>query len=254
MEKDVEKFYDNISKGYEDHDNRVCDKIVEHFIMENLPKNKPLTILDAGGGTGRFAEPLLKKGHHVMLTDLSNEMLAKAKNKLQSYTTITYHKTSVTHMTEFADNSFDSVLMINAILDYCEDYNKAMQETYRILKKGGLFIATVNNRFIYCKSNELQEEHYGLFKKNMKTGDRYIVWGGQEKGHTSHEFTLTELKIALRNNRFTTRKILGIFNLISKYETDHIKNVDEYIKLQIEYAALPEYLNNSQDFFFVAEK
>lgn len=253
-QKDVETFYDNVSKGYEDHDNRVCDRIVEHFIIDNIPKNKTLKILDAGGGTGRFSEPLLKRGHKVVLTELSKEMLNKAKDKLKHYPYIKFIKNSVTNMNELKDNSFDVVLMINAILDYCGDYNKAMQETYRILKKGGLFIATVNNRFIYCKSHELKDGNYELFKKNMKMGDRYIVWGGQEKGHISHEFTFNELKNTLNKNSFQIKKILGIFNLMSKYELDNIKNKGDYIKLQIEYAELQEYINNSQDFFFVAEK
>jgi len=254
MVKEVESFYDKVAENYSDHEDRVCDRIVEHFILDNIPKSKTLKILDAGGGIGRFSEPLLKKGHQVVLTELSNEMLNKAKNKLKSYPNIKFIKNSVTDMSELADDSFDVVLMINAILDYCGDYNKAMQETYRILKKGGFFIATVNNKFIYCKSHELWEGDYELFKKNIKSGDRYIVWGRQEKGHISHEFTLNELKNALNKNRFQIKKMLGIFNLMGKYELDDIKNKEEFIKLQIECAELQEYINNSQDFFFVAQK
>jgi len=254
MVKEVESFYNKVADNYSDHDDRVCDRIVEHFIIDNIPKNKTLNILDAGGGTGRFSELLLKKGHQIVLTELSKEMLNKAKNKLKSYSNIKFIKNSVTSMIEFKDDSFDVVLMINAILDYCGEYNKAMQEACRILKKGGLLIATVNNRLIYCKSHELKDGDYELFRKNMKTGNRYITWGGQEKGHTSHEFTLNELKSALIKNGFKTNKILGIFNLIDKYEMDEIKNKEEFIKLQIEYAELQEYINNSQDFFFVAEK
>ena len=254
MVKEVESFYDKISGNYSNHEDRICDRIVEHFIIDNIPKNKTLKILDAGGGIGRFSEPLLKKGHQVVLTELSKGMLNKAKNKLKSYPNIKFIKNSVTDMAELEDNSFDIVLMINAVLDYCEDYNKAMQETYRILKKGGLFIATVNNRFIYCKSHELKDGNYELFRKNMKKGDRYIVWGGQKNGHISHEFTLNELKNALNKNKFQIKKILGIFNLMSKYELDNTQNKEEFIKLQIKFAEKEEYINNSQDFFFVAEK
>jgi ubiquinone/menaquinone biosynthesis C-methylase UbiE len=253
MEKDVETFYDNVAENYSDHDDRVCDKITEHFIIDNISK-KTLKILDAGGGTGRFSEPLLKKDHKVVLTELSIEMLNKAKEKLNSYNNVEFVKNSVTNMIEFKDESFDVVLMINAILDYCGDYNKAIQEAYRILKKGGLLIATVNNRFLYCKSHELKEGDFGLFRKNMKTGNRYIVWGGQEKGHISHEFTLDELKNALEKNQFNIKRLLGIFNLMDKYEMDEVKNKEEFIKLQIEFAEKEEYINNSQDFFFVAEK
>ncbi|NQU81963.1 MAG: class I SAM-dependent methyltransferase [Bacteroidetes bacterium] len=254
MTKEVESFYDKVADDYSNHDDRVCDRIVEHFIINNIPKNKTFKILDAGGGTGRFSEPLLKKGHNVVLTELSSEMLNKAKNKLKSYQNIKFIKNSVTDLAELEDDSFDVVLMINAILDYCGDYNKAMQETYRILKKGGLFIATVNNRLIYCKSHELKEGNYELFKKNMKIGDRYIVWGGQEKGHISHEFTLDELRNAIIKNSFNIKKLFGIFNLMDKYEIDNVKNKEEFIKLQIEFAKKEEYINNSQDLFFVAQK
>jgi len=253
MEKDVETFYDNVAENYSDYADRVCDKIIEHFIIGNIPK-KTLKILDAGGGTGRFSEPLLRKEHKVVLTELSAEMLNRAKEKLGLYNNVEFIKNSVTNMTEFEDESFDVVIMINAILDYCENYNKAMQEAYRILKKGGLLIATVNNRFLYCKSHELKEGDFDLFRKNMKAGNRYIVWGGQEKGHISHEFTLDELKNALKKNRFSIKKILGIFNLMDKSEMDEVKNKEEFIKLQIEFAEQEEYINDSQDFFFVAEK
>ncbi|MBI2129788.1 class I SAM-dependent methyltransferase [Candidatus Woesearchaeota archaeon] len=254
MVKEVESFYDKVAVNYSDHDDRVCDRIVEHFIIDNLQKNKILKILDAGGGTGRFSEPLLKKGHNIVLTELSKEMLNKAKNKLKSYSNIEFIKNSITNMAEFKDESFDVVLMINAILDYCGDYNEAMQEAHRILKKGGLLMATVNNRLIYCKSHELKEGNYESFRKNMKTGDRYIVWGGQMKGHISHEFTLDELRNSLTQNGFKIKKVLGIFNLMDKYEMNNLKNEEEFIKIQIEYAELQEYINNSQDFFFVGEK
>ena len=46
----------------------------------------------------------------------------------------------------------------------------------------------------------------------------------------------------------------GIFNLMDKYEMINLRNKEDFIKIQIEYAELHEYINNSQDFFFVAEK
>ena len=254
MANEVESFYDKVAENYSEYDDRACDKIVEHFLIANIPKGKILTILDAGGGVGRFAEPLLKMGHNVVLTELSAEMLKNAKNKLGSYPNIQFVKNSVVDMKEFKDKSFDVVLMINAILDYCGNHDAAIKEARRILKTGGLFIGTVNNRFVYCATHELKEENYELFRKCMKSGDRNIVWGGQEKGHLSHEFTLAELKTDLTKNNFQVIKLLGIFNLMSKYDINNIKNREKFIKLQIECAELQEYINNSQDFFFVAQK
>ena len=42
----------------------------------------PLNVLDAGGGTGVMTELLLNLGHRVTLSDISNEALALAKQKL----------------------------------------------------------------------------------------------------------------------------------------------------------------------------
>jgi ubiquinone/menaquinone biosynthesis C-methylase UbiE len=254
MKNQVESFYDNVAKDYSSHEDRVCDKIIEHFIIDNIPKNKPLKILDVGGGIGRFSEVLINMGHDVLLVELSNEMLNKAKIRLRKHSNIKFLKSSITNMNEIKSDSFDIVLAINAILDYCDDYNLAMKEVYRVLKKDGTFMGTVNNRFIYSSKHELVDEDYNLFEKSMKFGDRYIIWGEQKEGHISHEFTQEELKKSLKKNKFEIIKLLGIFNLRDKYELDKLNNPEDFIKLQIKYADKEEYLNNSQDFLFVAKK
>ncbi len=118
MDKEVETFYNKIADSYSDHDDRVCDKIIEHFMLKNIPKKK-LNILDAGAGIGRFSKPLLKLGHKVVLSDISLKMLNKAKNNLKEYSNAEFIKNSVVDMSQFKDNSFDVVIMMNAILDYC---------------------------------------------------------------------------------------------------------------------------------------
>ncbi|MBW3004085.1 class I SAM-dependent methyltransferase [Candidatus Woesearchaeota archaeon] len=253
-EKELEEFYDKVSKGYEDHNKRFCDELLEHFIHINLPKKK-LRILDIGGGIGRFAIPLAKKGHNVVLSDISQGMLDKAKiiskkNKVK----LEFVKESVTNLKNHKNSSFDIVLVVNAILDYCGDYNKAIKEIKRVLKPNGLVMGNVNNRFVYASKHELKSGDFTLFKKSMKTGDRHISWGGGS--HWSHEFTLEELREAFKS--FKRIKVYGIYNLLDKYETpdwlENKKKRKEMFDLQVEYANKSEYINNSRDFFFIARK
>jgi ubiquinone/menaquinone biosynthesis C-methylase UbiE len=197
-EKEVEQFYDAITKNFEKYNNRFCDEILEYFVMKYLPK-KRIRILDAGGGTGRFAIPLAKKGYDITLSDISKTMLDKAKkisneNRINS---INFVKESITDMKNQKNNSFDAVLIMNAILDYCGNHRKALKEIMRVLKPNGILIGNVNNRFVYCSQHELKDGEIGLFKRNMKTGDRFISWGNG-KGHWTHEFTLEELKKELK--------------------------------------------------------
>lgn len=255
-EKEVEQFYTKISKQYYKlHNKRFCDELLEFFINKYLPKKK-LKILDAGGGIGRFAIPLAKKKHEVILSDISQGMLDNAKRiATKQNVRLTYVKESVIHL-KHDNNSFDIVLVMNAILDYCGDYKKALKEIYRVLKPNGILIGSVNNRFIYVASHELKEGDLNLFKRSMKTGDRYIIWVGKS-GHWTHEFTLKELKKSLKKQKLSIVCILGIFNLLDKYAdiSNFKKNkLKKLFNLQIEYAQKDEYINNSSDFFFVAKK
>lgn len=56
-------------------------KITLDNIRRFLPKNQDAVILDAGGGTGIWSIELAKLGYRVMLTDISQGMLEKAKRE-----------------------------------------------------------------------------------------------------------------------------------------------------------------------------
>ncbi|MDM3639082.1 methyltransferase domain-containing protein, partial [Proteus mirabilis] len=49
-----------------------------HQLLTQLP-DRPLRILDAGGGEGYFSRLLAKLGHQIILCDLSQEMLNRAQ-------------------------------------------------------------------------------------------------------------------------------------------------------------------------------
>ncbi|GAA5188453.1 methyltransferase domain-containing protein [Ferrimonas gelatinilytica] len=77
------KFASNIygtSKG------KVREAVLWHQISTHLlPTMAPSTrVLDAGGGQGQMAMRLAAEGHDIVLTDLSEEMLAAAKERAQA--------------------------------------------------------------------------------------------------------------------------------------------------------------------------
>lgn len=53
-ESEVETFYDNISNQFGKYKDRICDEIIEKLILDNIPKNRKLNVLDVGGGAGSF--------------------------------------------------------------------------------------------------------------------------------------------------------------------------------------------------------
>lgn len=250
--EDVEHFYDTIADTYfKDHSRRFVDDIFECLLLAYLPKS-PCKILDAGGGIGRFSIPLAKKKHSITLSDISQKMVDKAKELAASehINNITFFKESATQM-KHQNNSFDVVLLINGVLDYCSNAQKALQETYRVLKKGGSIIGTVNNRFTYTTTNILLE------RKDIDGFMNAFTTGDYSKKFPVHDFTYDELVSLLNNSGFTLIDVLGPTNLLRKWEYEQIvtdQNRAKLLETQLAFAKKKEYLNNSTDFFFVAKK
>jgi demethylmenaquinone methyltransferase/2-methoxy-6-polyprenyl-1,4-benzoquinol methylase len=91
------------------------------------------SLLDAGGGTGRVATALRPHLGSVVVADVSWGMLAQARQK-----GLTAASTE-TERLPFADNTFDRVLMVDA-LHHVVNQAATIREMYRVLKPGGRLV------------------------------------------------------------------------------------------------------------------
>ena len=102
------------------------------FAKADLPVSGRL--LDAGGGTGRIAQLLKDQASQVVVADLSEGMLQQAVLKPGLDATC-----SLTESLPFADESFDRVIMIDA-LHHVWDHQKTADELWRVVKPGGRIV------------------------------------------------------------------------------------------------------------------
>ncbi|HUI88019.1 MAG TPA: methyltransferase domain-containing protein [Anaerolineales bacterium] len=91
------------------------------------------TLLDAGGGTGRVAAALRPHVGSLIVADVSWGMLSQARGK-----NLTATSAETEHL-PFADNSFDRVLMVDA-LHHVVDQAATIRELFRVLKPGGRLV------------------------------------------------------------------------------------------------------------------
>jgi len=91
-------------------------------------------LLDAGGGTGRISQQLIGRGLQVVIADESFDMLREARQKgeLQPLR-------SLTEKLPFADDTFDRVILVDA-LHHVADQQQTAHELFRVLKKGGRLV------------------------------------------------------------------------------------------------------------------
>lgn len=119
-------------------------------LAEHLPP-PPATVLDCGGGPGRFAVELARQGYRVTLFDLSagNLALARAKAAEAGVTLDSFEQGNALDLGRFADDSFDAVLLLGPLYHLLEEAERqqALAEAYRVLQPGGPLFAAFITRF-----------------------------------------------------------------------------------------------------------
>ncbi|EKD87621.1 MAG: hypothetical protein ACD_35C00311G0007 [uncultured bacterium] len=135
--------------------------IYEYFIHPNdpiklqslIPDNHQGILLDAGGGTGRVSQYLHRKAEHIIVADVSFEMLQEAQRKAGIQTV-----RGQTESLPFQNNTFDCIIMVDAF-HHVENQFRTASELRRVLKPGGwLIIEEPNIRFLGVKLIAIAEK------------------------------------------------------------------------------------------------
>ena len=111
--------------------------------MRLLGDVKGMDILEMGCGGGHNAIVLAKWGAKSVGLDLSEVQLSHAKRLAKKeQVEVPFHLGSMETMDMFPDGIFDIVLSSCAI-GYSENHGQTFRETFRVLKRGGLFVFCV---------------------------------------------------------------------------------------------------------------
>jgi SAM-dependent methyltransferase len=116
---------------------------------ELLPRGA--RVLDLGGGPGRWTIWLARRGHRVVLADLSPRLLEIARRELAEagVELDSVVEVDARDLGRFAPGEFDAVLALGPFyhLVAAAERNRAAQEVKRVLRPGGLLLATVMTRY-----------------------------------------------------------------------------------------------------------
>ena len=141
----------------------------EKYVVEKYFKPKD-RIIDIGCGTGRTSFGMFRLGFHdIMGVDLVYEMIFEAcRINEQVYRTDMYFlKRNVTKL-GFYEGRFSAALFsFNGLMCVPDpaDRNKAMQEIYRVLDPGSIFIFTTHDR-------EKEEKYLDFWKAEKERWDK----------------------------------------------------------------------------------
>jgi ubiquinone/menaquinone biosynthesis C-methylase UbiE len=139
--------------------------VTQRALAEHLPP-PPARVLDCGGGPGRYAIELTRRGYDVTLFDLSSGCLRLAVKKAREagVTLVAYEQGTATDLSRFPNEAFDAVLLMGPLYHLLEQAERAraLSEARRVLKSGGMLFAAFISRYAPIRYAAAQEPDWPL--------------------------------------------------------------------------------------------
>jgi ubiquinone/menaquinone biosynthesis C-methylase UbiE len=162
--------YDRVAASYDLSRRPVGTEVIAGLLtLAGRPLGE-VSLLDAGCGSGLYAEALIGQVGRLAAIDFSEGMLARARAKLEPTGKASLLRASILDL-PFADDSLDAV-MFNQVLHHLEpgddpDYGghtKALGEARRVLRPGGVAVINI------CSHEQLRQGfwYYDLIPRALE--------------------------------------------------------------------------------------
>jgi len=131
---DPKQAYNSWASQYDTNENKTRD--LEARALRNMLATISFnSCLEIGCGTGKNTEWLVQKAEHVTAVDLSEEMLFKAKEKIQS-SSVEFKQVDINSEWNFTEKTFELVTF-SLVLEHIENLDHIFKETYKKLNDDG---------------------------------------------------------------------------------------------------------------------
>lgn len=152
----VKNVFDNVASSYDLMNDLMSigtHRLWKKDLVNMIDPQKEDVILDVGGGTGDISIALAEKAKKVYCLDINEKMLAVGKEKAlnNGYVSSIEFICADAQNTPIATSSIDKYTTSFCIRNVA-DINLALNDSYRVLKKGGKFycleFSKVNNELL----------------------------------------------------------------------------------------------------------
>ncbi len=181
-----EKYWGLHADRYDEFAEYVVGRQLRQAIFDRLIDEKDLgETLECGCGTGFYTRAIAKNALSVTATDISEEMLNRAKNNLRSFININFQKADCEDLS-FPAESFDTVVLANVIHILARP-EKAIAESFKTLRQSGRLLIIIYTDF-------------GLgFLESMSVAMKFWASFGMPPPHGLKNYSPLELRNLAKN-------------------------------------------------------
>jgi len=171
----------------------------------------PGKLVDLGCGTGRLCAHFASRGYDCVGVDLSDEMLAKARENVG---VVSFVKANLTDLAALHLGSFDYAACLFSTLGMvrgAEYRTRVLTNAFTLLKPGGRFVLHVHNRYFRGLGwKRVLGQRWKTLIGHAGAGDIAMsqAYGGAPL--TLHHFTLGEVQQLLKQAGFAVREVNAI--------------------------------------------
>lgn len=252
-------YFNSISTKYDENNKKLywklADDLLWQIIKKYIPRNKPITFLELGTGTGEWAYKILEEFDNTrcVLVDFSDNMVFQAELKLKKFKNrVKIINSDIKNLR--LDKQFDVILNIY-VLPFFNDANKLIEIVASHLKSKGISISVGENFYNGLALNILKGnigEVKNVVEKEIGALSQYVPKlhfnkiDELEKSHKKHHImpvfkcgypvvSLIGAAEVLTSNKSTISEILAcnyeyIFNIEMQYmQNEDLCNRGKYI-------------------------
>ena len=187
-------------------------------ILSRYLPSRPATILDVGGGPGRYSFWLADMGHSVHLVDVLPLHIRQAKMfQRKSKNLLASINIGDARNLDFEDKSADIVLLFGPLYHLVrkKERLKALSEARRVLKPGGLLFAAAISRFTSALDGSLRgfiqdPEFMKIIMQDLKNGQHRNPSNKPEYFTTAFFHHPDELEAEMKQAKFKSVKVYAI--------------------------------------------
>jgi len=217
MTRDIEKWWDDSSKGYQE-DSKIGVKFAHYGPyapnenkLKLLGNVKGKKILEIGCGGGQCSIAFAKQGAKCSGLDLSREQLRHAEELAKKERVpVKFLKHDIQTLRGIKSKTYDIVFSAFA-LQYVPDLTRCFKEVFRVLKKEGLFVFSFDHPFY----SSLSPETFKIDKNYNKPGriEEIETWpDGSKHKFVAYMRKISDIFDSLQKAGFSIEKIIEPFD------------------------------------------